>query len=194
MLFAVKGIETFAIWVVLNVAGFWIGWNLGGNDFSSSGLHAAARNAFYGGAFGGAQMLALWIILRPKHLRLLLWPFATSVSFAVGVRVWKQWHVPGLASIDESYRLGAVLCVLVGVAQTIALAVVFPHLRRRWLGLWLSADAVSWVVLEHLSATRGWEGRHILVAVAPASAVTGLALVVISGWYREEHSDRRRER
>lgn len=181
-----KAVHILVIWVSLNVLGFWIGWNVGGNDFGSRGLHAAARNLFYGGAFGGAQMLALWVILRPNNRRLLSWPLATSLSFALGVRLWKVWRVPKLDWLGESYRLGTVVCVVIGLAQSLVLLVTFPNARHRLLGMWFAADAASWIVLEHLSATRGWEGVHILMAVAPASVLSGLMLVVVTTQLRRD--------
>jgi hypothetical protein len=177
------------VWIAANVAAFWAGWRFGGNDVGSSGAAAAARNVWYGLVIGAGQAAALalwaWRTGAPPRARravLALWPLATAAGFAFGVHVKRAWlaDIPVLRTAPHSLRLAVILAVTVGLAQSAVLAAT-RSFGPVWVALWFAADAAMWLVLEHLSDTRGWgTPRAIATAIAPAALITGAALAALA--------------
>ena len=169
------GIDTVALvlfWVAVNAVAFWSGWQLGGNDFSSTGIERPLRNAFYGAFIGSAQLLVFTFVTSLRSRRILLWPVATSVGFCMGVLL-----VRIILRIlpFQNYIQGEIFGVVIGSSvvgcQWLAIGPILNTFGTRISRLWLFSNLFAWILVEMLSSRLGYHGLWRILIVGAAMGV-----------------------
>lgn len=171
-----------AAWLLIHAIAFRLGWALGGNDFSSTGVERSLRNLFYGTFIGLGQWLVLRTIPALQGPRTRWLPLATGLGFAIGVLVGTQL-VPLLPKLPVGVR-GAWYGVTIGgsvvIAQWLCLRPRLSDLGTRLAVRWCASHWVGWLLVEIASPTLGYWGLRIAVvggilAVSTAPVLATLA-------------------